>query len=221
MKRSVRTQLRKLSKGIDFTRERYYTVKHALTVRPTPTELLDNYESYSLLSYQVELNRMRIELFKLQRSVENLRLPTVEVVGLTGLSETLKGLSARLQKLTEEVEKVASIEPIRGALASFLEVADSLDRVLKFLKEKKDASEGILLGISGVRSQLLASLAKLGISPMEVKVGDEFNPLAHSAIGVVTDEGRKDGTIFEVHLQGYLIHGKVLRPAQVVVVKNA
>jgi len=220
MKLSARTRLKKLSKGLDFTRERYYTLKHSLSARPTPRELLDNYESYSLLSYQVELNRLRIELFKLERSIENLRLPSVEVVGLAGLSETLKGLSARLQKLTEEVEKVASIEPVRGALASFLEVADSLDRVINFLKEKGEASEGILLGISAVRSQLLASLAKLGISPMEVKAGEEFNPLAHSAIGVVTDEGRKDGTISEVYLQGYLIHGKVLRPAQVVVVKN-
>ena len=51
--------------------------------------------------------------------------------------------------------------------------------------------------------------------------GLAFNPGEHEIVSYLDVPKRKEGEVLEVTRQGYKMNGKVLRPAQVVVVKKA
>ena len=51
-------------------------------------------------------------------------------------------------------------------------------------------------------------------------MGASFDPHEHEAMSTVeTDGDPPDGTVVEVYQKGYLLHGRVLRPAMVAVSK--
>jgi molecular chaperone GrpE len=67
-----------------------------------------------------------------------------------------------------------------------------------------------------VQSQLLETLARFGVKPVEAE-GRAFDPHLHEA---VAQEHRADvapGTVIRVLEPGYALHERVLRPAKVVV----
>lgn len=214
-------KLRQLAQSIDFTSERFYTIRYSLQGLMERGPTLEKYETFSLYAYQTELHRLRIELFKLQRNVENLRLPALEVVGLKATASEIASLKNRIEHLTEELNKLVSLDPIRNAIVGLLDVVDSCDRVIRFSSVSEKVPESVRLGIEGIRSQLLEKLSRFGITPMQVREGDTFNPLMHQAMSTVREDGARDGTIARVELNGYFLHDKLLRPAQVVVVKNS
>ncbi len=223
MRRKRRSKLlKKLREEVDFNSERYFSLRYRLGERGSPPQLVTagDFQSFSLLMYQTELNRLRIELYRIQRNVENLRLPSLEVVGLTQVADEMKSLKSYLDKLAETVKKLTDLQPIVANLRGLLDVADSCDRVIRFA-EGGNVPPTILVGIKGIQAQLLSALERFGIVGIEVKPGDKFDPARHQAVGTIKDDGKTEGEIAEVHLAGYLFQGKPFRPAQVVVVKNS
>ena len=73
-----------------------------------------------------------------------------------------------------------------------------------------------LMGVQYIYSQLLGALEKHGITLIDPKMGEPFDPAKHSSIGTVAvGEKEKDHTIAEVVQKGYALHGKILEPAKV------
>jgi molecular chaperone GrpE len=67
--------------------------------------------------------------------------------------------------------------------------------------------------------QLLGELKNIGLEKMHPK-GEIFNPELHEAISQVENPDVPDHTIIDVYKDGYTLHDRVLRPAQVVVAVN-
>ncbi|OPX23454.1 MAG: nucleotide exchange factor GrpE [Planctomycetales bacterium 4484_113] len=220
MRASTRKRLRELASRVDFSSERYYHIElgpagkgQAGGAQPEAAE------TFNLLTYQTELNRLRIEFFRLQRNVENLRLPAIEAVGLDEYAAELSALKRELHSVAKGLSELATIEPLKSALEGLLDVADSCDRVVALAEdESAKVPESVLTGVRSIRDQLLSRLARFGIERMEP--GERFDPAQHLALSTVTDPEKPNGTIAQIVLAGYKQHGKVLRPAQVVVVKN-
>ena len=62
---------------------------------------------------------------------------------------------------------------------------------------------------------MIQPLAKHGLEESN-PMGEEFNPSSHEAIGmVVTDKKEDDHKILEVMQKGYILSGKIIRPAKV------
>jgi molecular chaperone GrpE len=102
----------------------------------------------------------------------------------------------------------------RSVLLELLPIADNFDRAVPALSVE-GVSEQVVTGISMVQRQLQALLEKQGVERMDV-VGQAFNPEYHDA---VLQEAASDeypaGTVVDVLQAGYLLNGKVLRPAMV------
>jgi molecular chaperone GrpE len=62
----------------------------------------------------------------------------------------------------------------------------------------------------------LDALRRHGVTPIPAH-GQPFDPYAHHAAARTTAPGRPSNTIVQVLKQGYRIHDRVLRPAEVVV----
>ena len=56
---------------------------------------------------------------------------------------------------------------------------------------------------------------KHGIEPIEPKVGDTFDPQTHQAMFEAPVPGTRAGEIIQVAATGFMIHDRLLRPAQV------
>lgn len=98
----------------------------------------------------------------------------------------------------------------RQLLADLLPVADNFDRALGAMTGQAEVREGVEM----VYRQLLALLAKHGVEAMET-VGQAFDPKIHEAVMQEPAGDREVGIVAEELQKGYLLHGRVLRPAMV------
>jgi molecular chaperone GrpE len=95
-------------------------------------------------------------------------------------------------------------------LTLLLPVLDNFDRALA--AETADAAYAE--GVSMTYRHLFSVLASLGLEPIRA-VGEPFDPHIHEAvIRVITGEVT-EGTVLEELRKGYLLNGRLLRPAQV------
>lgn len=102
-----------------------------------------------------------------------------------------------------------------GSLArDLLDAFDNLDRAAEALKA--NAPAGIADGLLMVHKQLLATLAKHAIEPIEA-LGQTFDPNQHEAIVQQPDAYHPEGTVVAEFGKGYRIHDRVLRPSKVAV----
>ncbi len=72
------------------------------------------------------------------------------------------------------------------------------------------------MGVQYIYSQLLGVLEKHGITLIDPKVGEPFDPAKHASIGTVSvSKKERDHTVAEVVQKGFSLHGKILEPAKV------
>ncbi len=94
-----------------------------------------------------------------------------------------------------------------------LNVADNLERALAHVPAGTD--KNLADGLQMILSQFWSTMQKQGIQTIE-SVGKPFNPEFHEAVGQEPSD-QPTGTITQDHQRGYLLHGRLLRPSQVVV----
>ena len=115
----------------------------------------------------------------------------------------------RATRETEALVRLAN-ESLVGRL---LPVLDDFDAALGHLDG--EAAKGMLM----VRDNLLRTLRTVGLEEIPAE-GQAFDPYVHDCIQQVADPDFKDGIVREVARKGYRLQDRVLRPAQVIVVRN-
>ena len=103
-------------------------------------------------------------------------------------------------------------------LRDILPVADGLDLALRHTSPEED-SRNILQGIEMIRSLLGKFFANYDVEKMKA-LGQTFDPSLHDSIGMVRYPGVTPNTIVRVEQKGYLLNGKLLRPAQVLIASS-
>jgi molecular chaperone GrpE len=101
---------------------------------------------------------------------------------------------------------------LMGFVEELLPVVDSFESALKIMKSTESAD---LSGVEQIYNQLQSVLKKQHIESFGV-ISEVFDPARHQAIGTIeATEAQQDQTIAEVLQSGYLISGKIIRPALV------
>ncbi len=97
-----------------------------------------------------------------------------------------------------------------------LPVYDSLRRALDHTTpEQRSVAGAVLEGVELTLRELQNVFAKHGITVISPKQGDTFDPNQHQAMFEAPVPGTKSGQIIEVMAEGFLLHDRLLRPAQV------
>lgn len=97
-----------------------------------------------------------------------------------------------------------------------LPVYDNLRRALKSTEEADgNANAALLEGVELTMRELISVFKKHGIVPIVPEVGDKFDPQNHQAMFEAPVPGTKAGDIIEVMAEGFMLHDRLLRPAQV------
>lgn len=97
-----------------------------------------------------------------------------------------------------------------------LEVIDNLERAMAHMPKNADPSQKTLQdGIKMVLNQFRAVLEKQGVH--QIKAAEQlFDPNLHEAVGQ-ENSVHPEGTVVREETKGYTMHGRLLRPARVIV----
>lgn len=161
--------------------------------------------------------------------------PTTELESMIGRLQAdlkertteIESLNDRLLRLHAEFEnykKRASRERSEfvrfaneGLILELLPVVDSLEHAVATVRIGGDV-QGLTEGVDIILRLFQTTLEKVGVKPIEA-LGHEFDPNVHQAVAQVeTTDGRDNIAVEEVR-RGYLLEGRLLRPAMVKVSK--
>lgn len=105
---------------------------------------------------------------------------------------------------------------LQGFLKDMLPVLDNFERALA---AEGDDSDAFKSGIKMIANQFKDALTKTGLEAIKTE-GEKFDPNFHQAVMRVEDPEKEDNTIEQELQKGYMVHGRVVRPAMVKVVSN-
>lgn len=129
------------------------------------------------------------------------------------LMQTMVRRQADFENYRKRIERERDEDRRRGTerlLEDLLPVLDAFDRALK--AHDNPAYEEYRKGLQIICQQLWNVAAKHGLEKIDA-AGKSFDPRFHQAIETVETSEHAEGTNVEVLQDGYLFHGRVLRPS--------
>ena len=129
--------------------------------------------------------------------------------------EALRRLKAEFENSRKRLERERS-RILQAAserlVVELLPVLDNLDRAL-------EAEGDIREGVHATRDQLVEVLGSEGLVPV-ASDGQPFDPNVHDAVMGQPSEEHEEGTILQTFQRGYVLNGKPIRAAKVVVARQ-
>ncbi|CAL0310917.1 unnamed protein product [Lupinus luteus] len=135
----------------------------------------------------------------------------------------MENIMDRSRREAENSKKFA----IQNFAKSLLDVADNLGRASSVVKESYSKIESpndsveaakllktLLEGVEMTDKQLAEVLKKFGVVKFD-PTNEPFNPNRHNAMFQIPDASKPPGTVGAVLKAGYMLHDRVLRPADV------
>ncbi len=117
------------------------------------------------------------------------------------------------KKRAEEERQNHALYAAEAIVSSLLPVLDSFDHALA----ASNGDEPWLEGVKNTHAQLLKALAQNGVESFD-PLGEKFDPLLHEPVETLAvSSSAEDNTVIKVHQKGYVLRGKVIRPARVAV----
>jgi molecular chaperone GrpE len=141
-------------------------------------------------------------------------------VALQNHKDDVLRVQAEMQNLRrrteQDVEKAHKYGQEKFA-SELLVVIDNLERALAAVEDKEDETlkplfDGVELTLKG----LLDCFRRFNIEQID-PVGEPFNPQLHQAVVMQESKEAEPETVLSVMQKGYTLHGRVIRPAMVVV----
>ena len=183
----------------------------APAVEAETPELVEPTETVEPVVEEAEVVEPPSELELVNKRLEQAqaRLRTVSKA-YTDLQNEMKAFRDRM----ENRAKFAAERQAFDAVSAFFEPVTNLKRAMAV-----DDPEALQQGLAMVHKQFDDALVKLGLEPVPSE-GAKFNPAHHEALAVTpVADPAQDGMVLMVHQQGYMVNGKVLRAAQVIIGK--
>jgi molecular chaperone GrpE len=97
-----------------------------------------------------------------------------------------------------------------------LPVYDSMKRAVETIKpEQREANAALIEGVELTLRELMNVFKKHGLQLIQPAAGEVFDPQIHQAMFEAPVPGTKAGDILQVMADGFMLHDRLLRPAQV------
>lgn len=148
-----------------------------------------------------------------------------ELAAATAEIETLKDQMLRVQadaqnirrRAEQDVEKAHKfgVEKFANEL---LPVIDSLERAIETFGDD-EALKPMREGVEMTMNMFISGLGKFNMEQVSPK-GEAFDPALHQAMSMIPAPDVAANTVVDVMQKGYTLHGRLLRPAMVIVAKG-
>jgi molecular chaperone GrpE len=150
------------------------------------------------------------------------RLAQAESLIMHQKDEVLR-VQAEMQNLRrrteQDVEKAHKFGQEKFSI-ELLAVMDNLERALQVSMDREDESvKSLLQGVELTLKSFTDCFRRFGIEQID-PLGEPFDPQMHQAMAVQENPDVEPNTITAVMQKGYSLHGRVIRPAMVMVSKG-
>lgn len=127
----------------------------------------------------------------------------------------VQNMRRRCEQDVEKAHKYA----LEKFTTELLPVVDNLERALDAVPETKDQGVNALYeGVELTLKNFLETLNKFNVEPINPQ-GEPFDPQLHEAISMQESDQMEPNTVMAVVQKGYMLNGRVIRPARVMVSK--
>ncbi|MAR89453.1 MAG: nucleotide exchange factor GrpE [Pseudomonadota bacterium] len=129
----------------------------------------------------------------------------------------MQNVRRRAERDVENAHKFA----LEKFSADLLPVIDSLERALDAADNlESEAVKGMRDGVELTLKMFVDTLGKHGVEQIN-PMGEPFNPEFHQAMTMVPNPEMEPNSVMDVMQKGYVLRGRLVRPAMVVVSKAA
>jgi molecular chaperone GrpE len=129
---------------------------------------------------------------------------------LRALAE-VDNVKRRTQRERDDYVRYANESLVR----ELVPVLDNFDRALEAARATREAAK-VVEGITLIQRELLRVLERVGVTRYSA-LGERFDPNRHEATGRAVSVEQPPDTIVAEIAPGYMLNGRLIRPAQVVV----
>ena len=148
----------------------------------------------SLSELEVQLEEMRDQVLRHQAEVQNVK-----------------------RRAEQDVEKARKYA-LERFCNELLPIVDSLEMAILSASPDQEDSESILKGVQLTLKMFVDTLAKFNLEQIDPE-GEPFDPKSHQAVSMVENNEVEPNTVLSVMQRGYVLSGRLIRPAMVVVSK--
>jgi molecular chaperone GrpE len=158
--------------------------------------------------------------------------PAAALAGGDGLEARLQAATAERDQFLDHLQRLkAEFENYRkrvqrdnealvlrageGVIESLLPVVDNMQRALEAAERHEEGH--LTKGVELVAGQLRSVLESHGLDEVPAEPGVPFDPTVHEAVLTQEHDEYPEGVIVAVLERGFLLHGRLLRPARVIV----
>lgn len=137
---------------------------------------------------------------------------------LTRNTRYLQADIANLQRQSDRLLNVAKAEARVTQVLEMISILEDLNRAIA-VSSTESESDPLMSGIKLLRTNVEAKLRREEVERMRVETGDNLDPRMHDAVTFKETKDQKEGTIVSVISFGYMMGGKVIKPALVEVAR--
>ena len=156
------------------------------------------------------------DIAALQAQIEQLQQQVADAKDQTlRAAAEAQNIRRRAEKDVENAHKYA-LEKFANAI---LPVSDNLERALESADRDNEAVKPLLEGVELTHKSLLDALKKCQIEQID-PLGAPFDPQFHEAVSMVDNPAAEPNSVLHVMQKGFMLSGRLLRAAMVVVAKG-
>lgn len=134
----------------------------------------------------------------------------------TKAQEEVNRIKQELNELNNKEQEIMKKYGSQRLLESIIEPLINIEIAVKAGKNN-EAVSAYVMGFEMLLNQLYSELTSYGVTKIEPKEGQDFDPELHYAI--TAKEGKNKNMVVEVKKPGFKLHDRVLKPATVVIEK--
>lgn len=161
---------------------------------------------------EAEVNEAGEASLEAQLAAVTLQLEQAKDQALRSVAEA-QNIRRRAEQDVEKAHKFA-LEKFSKEL---LPVVDSLERAVETFAQH-DVADAVKDGIVMTLDLFVNTLSKFNVEQVN-PMGAPFDPQQHEAMAMVPNPNAEPNTVIDVMQKGYLLNGRLVRPAMVVVSK--
>lgn len=162
------------------------------------------------LSPEAEIAVLNAELEAAKQTIEEQKDSVIRAAA------EVENMRRRAAQDVEKAHKFA-LEKFANEL---LPVLDNLERAIEFADKENEAVKSVIEGVEMTAKSFVDAVAKFGVEVVSPQ-GEAFNPEFHQAMSIQPSADVAPNTVIAVMQKGYLLNGRLLRPAMVMVSKAA
>lgn len=122
------------------------------------------------------------------------------------------------RRATADIEKAHKFGQEK-LVSDLLVVVDNLERSLSAVDSEDEVLKPVVEGVELTLKSLVDALKRHNVEEVDPE-GQPFDPQLHQAMTIVESADVEPNTVLNVFQKGYTLHGRLVRPAMVVVSKT-